>query len=188
MKKIIASVLVLVMACSCLISRAQSKVEFLDIGSKMTDYPKVDWLKGEPITHFDKDKIYVVELWATWCKPCIAAMPHINALNLKFKDKNVVFIGQGVMEGDKQKVETFISQKGDGLSYRVAFGGPAGSDFDKKWLKPAGISSIPQTFIIQNNTLVWMTYPSKLNEEILQLLVDGKFSIDAAEAINNKKK
>src|SRR5437764_5462158 len=46
---------------------------------------KADWdhLKGN---------VVVLEFWATWCAPCIAAMPHLNDLAEKFKDKPVRFI------------------------------------------------------------------------------------------------
>jgi thiol-disulfide isomerase/thioredoxin len=178
--------MILLLSWAAVGAKAQQTV-FLDEGTKLTDYPKVEWLKGEPVTHFDKTKIYIVELWATWCVPCIAAMPHLNDLNKKFKDKNVVFIAQDIKEDSKEKVEAFVKQKGDNMSYAVAFSGPSGSDFDKKWVQAAGVNAIPQTFVIQNNTLLWQITPYMLNEEVLQLLVDGKFSIEAAEAIAKKK-
>lgn len=156
------------------------------VGGEMKNYPTVEWIKGAPVMQFEKDHIYIVELWATWCVPCVAAMPHLNALSQKFGDK-ISFIGQDVMEDDKTKVAKFVQQKGDGLTYRIAFAGGEGSDFDKKWIKPAGVSGIPQTFVIQNNKLVWQTHPSKLNEAVLQLLVDGKFTVEAAEALSEKE-
>lgn len=181
--------LLLACLCSSLMVSAQdrdTRQEFLEVGSTVFNYPKVEWLKGEPVTSFDKDKIYIIELWATWCIPCIAAMPHINELNGQFKDKGFVFIGQNVMENDKVKAEAFVKNKGDGLSYRIAYAGAAGNDFDEGWLKPAGVFTIPQTFIIQHNKLVWQTEPGMLNEKVLQLLADGKFTIEAATALNKR--
>jgi len=35
------------------------------------------------------DKIYVVNFWATWCKPCIQELPAFEQLNEKYKDDNV---------------------------------------------------------------------------------------------------
>ena len=155
------------------------------VGGEMNTYPAVEWIKGDPITQFEKDKIYIVELWATWCVPCVAAMPHLNDLNKKFGDK-ISMVGQDVMEDDKAKVVKFVKDKGDALTYRMAFAGGAGSDFDKKWIQPAGVSGIPQTFVIQNGKLVWQTHPDKLNEGVLQLLIDKKFTIEAAEALSGK--
>src|SRR5712691_10462103 len=39
-----------------------------------------------------KDSVVVIEFWATWCAPCVAAIPHFNELMEKFKDKPVRFI------------------------------------------------------------------------------------------------
>jgi len=167
-------------------SRATAQQAFLDVGSTVDIYPKVEWLKGEQVTKLEKDKIYIVELWATWCVPCIAAMPHLNDLNNKFKDKNVIFIAQDVLEYNLNRVHQFIAQKGDALGYRIAYSGPKGSDFEVNWVEAAGVTSIPQTFVIQNNKLVWQTTPDMLNEQVLQLLVDGKFSIEAAKATRKK--
>ena len=155
------------------------------VGGDMTKYPQVEWIKGQPVTEFEKDNIYIVELWATWCVPCVAAMPHLDELSKKFAGK-ITVIGQDVMEDDKGKVEKFVERKGDGLTYRIAFAGGRGSDFDKKWIEPAGVMGIPQTFIIQNNKLIWQTHPDLLNEAVLQLLVDKKFTIAAAEALAEK--
>lgn len=41
-------------------------------------------LKGEKLT--------VIDFWATWCKPCIKAIPELNKVYEKFKDQGVSFI------------------------------------------------------------------------------------------------
>jgi hypothetical protein len=110
-------------------------------------------------------------------------MPHLNSLSKKFRDR-IVFLAQDVMESDEAKVTEFVTQQGDNMDMNVAFGGPRGGDFDKKWIVASGTSSIPRTFVIQNNTLVWITTPNNLNETVLQLLIDKKFSIAAAEKIS----
>jgi thiol-disulfide isomerase/thioredoxin len=159
--------------------------DFPDTGETMPAYPAVEWIKGPGITAFDKDKIYIVELWATWCVPCIQAMPHLAELQQKFKGK-IVFIAQDVLENGREKVVKFVQNKKELADLLVGYAGTDGSDFDKRWIKAAGITSIPQTFIIQDNKLMWQTMPGMLNEKVLQLLIDRKFTIDAAKALASK--
>lgn len=43
-----------------------------------------------------KNKIIVLDFWASWCKPCIAAIPSINKLREEFKNEPVEFIAISV--------------------------------------------------------------------------------------------
>jgi thiol-disulfide isomerase/thioredoxin len=38
------------------------------------------YVQGEPVREFEQGKVYVVEMWATWCGPCVQAMPHVTEL------------------------------------------------------------------------------------------------------------
>ena len=166
---------------------AQSgKREYLDVGDSIDVYPKVEWIKGTPIEKFDKDKVYIVDLWATWCKPCIAAMPHLNAMAEKFSSRGVIFVAQDVMEEDRQKVIDFLKQNEKMMGFNVGFGGGKGSEFERDWIKPAGVSAIPQTFVIKGNKLLWQTSPDSITEEILEMLIKGNFSIEKAKIAAKK--
>ena len=51
------------------------------------------WI-GKAVTAKDmKEKIVVVDCWATWCGPCKAAVPHTNELAKKYAEKGVVVLG-----------------------------------------------------------------------------------------------
>ena len=43
-------------------------------------------LKTAKLSHF-KGKIVFIEFWATWCSPCVAAMPHLQELQKKYKNQ-----------------------------------------------------------------------------------------------------
>ena len=45
-----------------------------------------------PLLHKSDDKIYVINFWATWCKPCIEELPAFEKLHSNYKDKNVEVI------------------------------------------------------------------------------------------------
>ncbi|MCK4872103.1 MAG: TlpA family protein disulfide reductase [Phycisphaerales bacterium] len=45
-----------------------------------------------------RGKVIVIDFWATWCHPCTRAMPHVQALHEKFKDRGVIVVGIAVWE------------------------------------------------------------------------------------------
>ena len=186
MKTTIKLMLGLILFGTRLFAQEVSKPAF-GIGSAVSEYPKVQWVQGEPVTKFDKNKIYIVECWATWCGPCKAAIPHVNELYKKFGDR-IVIIGQNIWETNIKKVQDFVKKEGDGMSYRIAYGGGQESDFSLKFMKAGKVDGIPQTFVIQDNKVVWMPSPSELSEEALQLLIDKKFSLEAAKLLNPANK
>src|SRR5262245_13669846 len=92
----------------------------LKVGDPAPKLQTGEWVQGEAVKSFDKDHVYVVEFWATWCGPCRATIPHLDKLHEKLKDKGVVFIGQNCWERDESKVKPFVAEMGDNMSYRVA--------------------------------------------------------------------
>ena len=42
-----------------------------------------------PLLNKKGDKTYIVNFWATWCKPCVDELPAFEKINENFKDKNV---------------------------------------------------------------------------------------------------
>jgi thiol-disulfide isomerase/thioredoxin len=130
------------------------------------------WIQGEPLKAFEPDKVYIFECWATWCGPCIAAIPHINELHKKYSEKGLRIYGINVWEDGEEKVAKFVENKGDGMSYPVAYTGK-GSEFENQWLKPAGIKGIPHAFVVRNGKLVTTTHPSQLTDEIINALLSG---------------
>jgi thiol-disulfide isomerase/thioredoxin len=183
--KIITIIIITVFLSNIALAQQETREITFKVGSEVKDYPEVQWLKGDPITQFDPSKTYIIELWATWCGPCKAAIPHLNDLHRKYGDR-IIIIGQSVMENDLNKVKHFVSGKGDGMSYRVAYAGGGSSDFSQKWLIPAGIEGIPESLVIQNNKVVWMAHPSSLTEEIMELLISGQFSLEKVKELQAK--
>lgn len=59
---------------------------------------QLDTLTGETARlsdHFGKD-VVLVDFWATFCEPCLASMPHLDALYKKYKDKGFVVLGVSI--------------------------------------------------------------------------------------------
>ena len=84
-------------------------------------------------------KVVFINFWATWCPPCIAEMPNLQALYSDYNDK-VVFLF--VTSDDFKTVDQFKKKKGfDFLVFNPLNEIP----------KELATRSIPRTFIINKN-------------------------------------
>ena len=154
----------------------------LTIGDPAPKLQVAKWVQGDPVQEFDTNHIYIVEFWATWCGPCRAAIPHLNDVSQKFKDKGIIVIGQDIWDQD-EKVVTLVKTMGDQMAYRVALDDKSQETngfMAVNWLKAADQKSIPATFIIdQRGRVAWMGSPYAVTSE---LLCEVLHSYDSPEA------
>lgn len=60
----------------------------------------------------DNDTLYVVNFWATWCKPCVAELPYFESANEQFKNEKVkVLLVSLDFLDQKQKVDKFVTDR-----------------------------------------------------------------------------
>lgn len=87
-----------------------------------------------------RGKIVFLNLWATWCPPCIAEMPSIEGLYRRFKADGLVVLGVSE-DADGEKAVRPIVERLD-VSFPILLD-PEGS------LSPRyGVTGYPETFII----------------------------------------
>lgn len=181
--------LALLAALSFLASAAFAQGEpTLKIGDKAPPLSEGEWVKGEPVTEFEPGKVYVMEFWATWCGPCIAAIPHVTELQKKHADDGLVVIGQNVFETDASAVKPFVEQMGDKMDYRVVMDSPSGPEghMATKWMQAAGQNGIPCSFIIdQQGKIAWIGHPMQMDEPLAKIIA-GEYD-PQAEAEKNAK-
>ncbi|NWK55628.1 redoxin family protein [Verrucomicrobiaceae bacterium N1E253] len=112
-----------------------------------------------------KGKAVVLEFWATWCGPCIASFPHLNHLNKKYQDKNVVFIS--VTHETPEVAHNVLKKKP--LHTWLGF------DTDDALRKAFGFKSLPQTVLISpEGKIAAITRPSELTPAVIDALIAGK--------------
>lgn len=154
--------------------------ETLKVGDKAPELKVGKWVKGEPVTSFDKGGVYVVEFWATWCPPCRESIPHLTSLQKEYKDKNVRIIGVSVWERDQGAVEPFVTKMGDKMDYSIAYDdvakGKKGNEgaMAKTWMEAAGQDGIPAAFIIKDGVIQWIGSPFSMDKPLEQI-VAGKY-------------
>jgi thiol-disulfide isomerase/thioredoxin len=64
-----------------------------------------------------KDKIIILDIFTTWCPPCIESIPHLNQLQKQYK-KKIQIIGI-LMEEDKKNSEVLAFKKKYHIKYPI---------------------------------------------------------------------
>ena len=90
-----------------------------------------------------KDKVVVLDLWATWCNPCRAEIPHLVDLSKEYGSKGVQVVGLTTEspQTDTEKVRDFAKEMN--INYKLGW---ARADMAMALMN--GRPSIPQTFVI----------------------------------------
>src|SRR6478752_999353 len=59
----------------------------------------------------DKNTIYVVNFWATWCAPCVKELPHFEKLNSENKSVKVVLVSLDFKNQYEMTLLPFLKRK-----------------------------------------------------------------------------
>ena len=158
----------------------------LKVGDLAPAIKAARWLKGHPVGAFKKGEVYVVEFWATWCGPCKEAMPHITELAKKYAGK-VTFIGMDIWEKEKNQktldknLDKFVKNMGEKMGYTVAQDTRDGF-MSAAWMKAAGLSGIPQSFIVsKDGRILWQGHPGSI-DKTLEKVFAGTFDLQESKA------
>src|SRR5271170_227319 len=91
----------------CLVAPALGTVQ-------VGDTPQIQFTAADG-THVDlaalKGKIVIVDMWATWCGPCMAEAGHMVQINQKYGDKGLQIIGIS-LDQDKPTMLAVAKEKG----------------------------------------------------------------------------
>lgn len=117
--------------------------------------------------HNNSDTLYIVNFWATWCKPCVAELPDFEKINKEYKTKKVkvLLVSMDFKEDLSKKLKPFL-QKNALTSEVVLLDELSGQEFiDKVSTKWGG--AIPATLITKKNNSVNEFFEKKLNYDLL---------------------
>ena len=105
------------------------------------------------------DKVVLVNNWATWCPPCKAEIPTLEAYYKVHKEDGFVIIG--IEAGEPQaEVQEFV--KGAGITY------PIWIDLHNSALMAFGAAGLPNSFVIDRKGTVRLSWIGEINREMLE--------------------
>lgn len=98
----------------------------------------------------DQKKVVILAFWGSWCPPCRAEGPHLQALYEKYKDQDVAVVGVAVQDeqASAQKFVDFAK-----LTYTVVLDTDE-ADIGAKY----GAPPIPRLYVLDRNGTVRFTH------------------------------
>ncbi len=123
-----------------------------------------DWIGANQDLAKLKGKIVVVDFWATWCGPCVAAIPKNVSLVKKYGDRGVVVMGVHDSRRGSDKMAAMAKAKD--INYSLAV------DDDRASAKAWNIRFWPTYFVVDRTGKIRAAglKPSKVEEVVKALL------------------
>lgn len=133
---------------------------------------------GKPVSLAElKGKVVLIDFWASWCPPCVAAIPTLKALSQKYQDRGFVILGinvdlmhEDVKETDsaQQQVRRFL------VRHRVGWinvqSGNGASDFAAAY----HVEHIPASFLVgRDGSVVAVDQHGEMLERALASALDS---------------
>jgi thiol-disulfide isomerase/thioredoxin len=149
------------------IAEAREKLKPGSMASSF-NYPDIN---GEMVSlESFRGKVVYVDVWATWCGPCIAEFPYLKELQNELKNKEIAFVSISIdSEKDKEAWEKMVEEKEPGGYHLYAEG-----EWESKIAKDYVIRGIPYFIIIDKEgklVEVFATRPSdpETKEKLINL-------------------
>ena len=90
-----------------------AKARALAKGRPAAEFAFTD-MEGDTVRLSDFRGRYVyVDLWATWCGPCNAEIPHLKRLEERMRGRNIAFVGMS-SDRDREAWASFVRERGLG--------------------------------------------------------------------------
>lgn len=121
-----------------------------------------------------KGKVVLVDIWATWCAPCIAELPHLQELSESYDPEEFIMVGIILESGEREEILDFIKEKS------ITYSNLLGEDGSKESFGP--FLGFPTKYLINKEGYVAKRYMGpggdQLTRDVERLVRTG--SLDSA--------
>ena len=124
-----------------------------------------EWFSPDqkPISTQDwKNKVLVVNFWASWCPPCVEEMPALDKIQGEYDPKKMLIVGIGI--DSPSNIREFLEKMP--VNYPIMIGGLQGSALSKQMGNSQG--ALPYTIIINAKGKSSYSKLGKISEDELR--------------------
>ena len=128
------------------------------VGNKLTSISLKNFENNKTLTNKDlkKNSYTLINFWASWCAPCRVEHPYLMQLS---KEKNLKIVGVNFKD-KKINASKFLNELGNPYYYMA-------KDTAGKQSVNFGIYGIPESILINSETIVLKKFVGPLNEQNL---------------------
>ncbi len=148
---------------------SMAKLKNIKIGTKFKSFELPD-TKGNQINTTDfKDKVLLIEFWASWCGPCRQSNPELRKIYENYSHTGFEIMGVSL---DSSKQPWLEAIEEDGLTWVNTI---AQEGFYNKVVKSLGIQYVPSNYLIDKNgnILAINIKPVELKKKLDAILNQG---------------
>lgn len=128
--------------------------------------------------NYSKSDLTVLNLWATWCEPCIEEMPDLNSVKEYYKKEKINFLSLSI-DTDSVKLEKFnnlgkfkfYDVTMSNLKYRNAILNTLENKKTDEWISS---QSVPVTYLIKNKKVIAKIDGTVEKKELIDLIEKNK--------------
>lgn len=118
------------------------------------EWPEHQWIGSEALSVAKlKGKVVLIDFFATWCRPCINAFPHLKKWDEAYRDQGLVIVGltnyQGRYESATLKAEEEFRKLKDDFVPKHKISWPVGVEkAGRQTMKDYGVNGIPHVVLL----------------------------------------
>lgn len=120
----------------------------IEVGATMPEYAalNLDGSKFDLAQH--RDKVVLVNVWATWCGPCVFEIPELQKMHDQYGPRGFEVIGVSVDESGAESVKAFVDEHK--MTYPIAL------DAEGKLATLLQTTVLPTSVLVdRKGTIVW---------------------------------
>lgn len=153
--------------------KLRPQLSLIEVGSTAPEFNAVRLPSGQPAKIDDyRGKVVLLNIWATWCPPCVVEMPSMERLHKKLAGTDFHLIAVSVDEEDSTVVNAFAKKLG--LTFEILH------NRDGSIRRIYQTTGVPESFIIDRDGVIVKKvigaadWDAPVNETLIRSLLNAR--------------